>query len=98
MKKDSNYLRQRAEIWRPVLQKQVDLGSPKIIVTLGNNADEILRNMKRLGLRAPKSISIYHYTYIMDRAERGGKKRGPRHSERIKEYKECIADIAKRYA
>ena len=98
VKKDSNYLRQRAQIWRPVLQKQVDLGLPNIIVILGNNADDILKHMN---LRIPESTKItkiYHYTYIMNRQERGGKRRPRGHPERIKEYKERIADIAKRCA
>ena len=97
-RRDSIFLKCRAAMWIPVLQKQFDLGSPKIIVTLGNPADTILRHMKELGLYAPKSMKIHHYTYIMNRPEAGGKKRGPGHPERIKEYKECIADIAKRYA
>ena len=98
VKKDSNYLRQRAEIWRPVLQKQIDLGSPNIIVTLGNNADDILKHMK---LRIPESTritKIYHYTYIMNYPESGGKRRDAGDPERKKEYKDRIADIAKRCA
>ena len=94
----SKFLKCRAKMWLPVLQKQVDLGSPNIIVTLGGNADYILRHMRGLGLCAPESENVHHYSFIMMRPERGGKKRGPRHPERIKEYKECIADIAKRYA
>ena len=85
-------------MWIPVLQKQFDLGFPKIIVTLGNNADDILNHMRKMGLRAPKSINIYHYTYIMNWPESGGKRRDAGDLERIREYKECIADIAKRYA
>ena len=92
------YLKQQAGIWYPVLQKQIDLGSPRIIVALGGDADYILRHMRRLGLRAPKSEKIHHYTFIMNRPETTGKKRVQRHPERIKEYKEHIADIARRYA
>ncbi len=93
----AKFLKCRAEMWLSVLQKQVDLGSPSIIVTLGGHADYILRHMRRLGLRAPKSIEIYHYTFIMDRPESGGKRRPRGHPERIKEFKDSIADIAKRY-
>lgn len=93
------FLKRRAEIWCSVLQNQVDLGSPKIIVTLGGDADYMFRHMKRyLGLRAPRSQNIHHYTYVMGKPERGGKKRGPGHPERVKEFKDRIADIAKRYA
>ncbi len=95
-RRDTIFLKCRAAMWIPVLQKQVDLGSPKILVTLGNNADEILRHMRRLGLRAPGSEKIHHYSYIMMRPESGGKRRPRGHPERIKEFKDSIADIAKR--
>jgi len=52
--------------------------------------------MKELGLLAPKIEQIHHYSYIMLRPE-AGKRRGPAHPERIKEFKQSIIDIKEKY-
>lgn len=92
-KSDSSYWKSQAEMWLPVLQKQIDLGSPKLLVTLGGQADKILRYMKKLGLKAPKHVKIHHYSYIMLRPE-SGTKRGPRHPDRIREFKLSVKHLA----
>ena len=94
----AKFLKCRAEMWLPVLQKQVDLGAPSIIVTLGGHAEYILQHMRELGLYAPESEYVHHYTYVMNYPETTGKKRVQGHPERVKEFKDRIADIARRYA
>ena len=93
----ASYWKEQAEIWLPVLQKQIDIGAPNVIVTLGGQADKIFKYMVKLGLKAPESIKIHHYSYIMLRPE-AGSKRGPRHPERMLEFKESIFEIARTYA
>ena len=83
-------------MWLPVLQKQIDIGQPKIIITLGGQAEKIFKYMLKGGLNSPKYIKIHHYSYIMLRPE-ASTKRGPRHPERIAEFKSSIKEIAEKY-
>jgi len=92
-KSDSSYWKEQAKMWQPVLQKQIEIGEPKLIVTLGGQADKIFRYMLKNGLASPKHVKIHHYSYIMLRPE-SGTKRGPRHPERIKEFKDSIVQLA----
>jgi hypothetical protein len=92
-KSDSSYWKKQAEMWLPVLQNQLDIGSPKLIVTFGGQADKIFRHMVKLGLKSPKQIKIHHYSYIMLRPE-ASTKRGPRHPDRISEFKLSIQQLA----
>lgn len=92
-KTDSQYWKKQAEMWLPVLQEQINTGKPKLLITLGGQADKIFKYMLKLGLQAPQHKKIHHYSYIMLRPE-AGTKRGPRHPDRIKEFKSSIKTIA----
>ena len=94
--RNSQYWKEQAERWMPTLQKQIDSGNPKVLVVLGLQSEKIIKHMVKLGLKTPKIEKIHHYSYIMLRPE-SGTHRGPRHPERILEFKESIKLIAKKY-
>lgn len=95
-KRKSDYWRRQAEIWMPVLQLQIELGRPRVLVALGAESLKILRHMMKIGLRMPALEKIHHYSYIMMRPE-AGTGRGPRHPDRIREFRESILAIAGKY-
>lgn len=95
-KKDPDFWKRQAEIWWPVLQHQINEGSPQIIVLLGGQAEKIYKYMIQCGLKGPEHIRIHHYSYIMLRPE-AGTSRGPQNPERIKEFKQSIMEIASKY-
>jgi len=95
-KRDSKFWMIQADIWQPVLQLQIDEGCPEIIVLLGRQAEDIYRHMVKNGLKGPKTIKIDHYSYIMLRPE-AGTRRGPRHPERIREFKQSMANISTKF-
>ena len=96
-KSDSNYWKKQALMWLQVLQLQVNLGQPKIIVTLGSQAEKIFKFMCDNGLEAPKHKKIHHYSYIMHRPE-ARTHRGPGHPDRKIEFIASIKAITKEYA
>lgn len=96
-KRNSQYWKEQAERWLPILQNQIDSGNPKVLVALGGQSEKILKHMMKLGLKVPALEKIHHYSYIMMRPEAGAR-RGPRHPDRIKEFKESIKLIAKKYS
>jgi uracil-DNA glycosylase len=96
-KRDSQYWKIQAERWLPVLQQQINAGKPKVLVALGGQSYKIINYMKRIGLRVPKIEKIHHYSYIMMRPE-AGTRRGPRHPDRIAEFKYSIKALAERYS
>ncbi len=85
----------QAEIWRHVLQEQINYGKPEVLVAVGVNACTILKSMESHGLQIPVIDKILHYSYIMKRPCKG---RGPRHPERIREFKESVVAIAEKYS
>ena len=95
-KLDKRYWQVQAERWWPVLQEQIDCGTPRVLVALGGQAHKILVHMKSLGLRCPPVIKISHYSYVMYRPE-ASTRRGPRHLDRIAEFKSSISALAKEY-
>ena len=95
-KHDSQYWKKQAKHWLPVLQMQIDMGNPKVLVCLGGQSEKILNYMVKIGLKTPNLEKIHHYSYIMLRPE-SGTRRGPRHPERIKEFKISVKTIAKKY-
>ena len=95
-KRDSQYWKAQAERRFPVLQRQIDSGNPKVLVALGGQAFKIINYMRKLGLRYPRLEKINHYSYVMFRPE-AGSRRGPRHPDRISEFKESVLAIAQRY-
>lgn len=95
-KRDARYWQQQAKRWLPVLQRQINSGAPRVLVALGGQAQKILIHMKGLGLKGPPLIKINHYSYVMFRPE-AGTRRGPRHPDRIAEFKSSISAVAKTY-
>ena len=95
-KSRSRYWKEQAEIWLPVLQRQIDSGKPKVLVALGEEVFKIVNYMKSRSLRCPPLEKISHYSYVMFRPE-AGSKRGPIHHDRILEFKRSIHDLAQRY-
>ena len=81
----------------PILQKQIDIGRPEVLVALGGQAEKILKYMIKIGLKAPKIKKIHHYSYIMKRPE-AGTRRGPGHPDRILEFKNSVRKIARSYS
>lgn len=96
-KRRAQYWKGQADIWRPVLQRQIDEGRPRVLVALGSQVLMILKYMMRCGLNAPPVEKINHYSYIMFRPEYGTG-RGPGHKDRIIEFKLSIGELARRYA
>ncbi|WP_298218896.1 uracil-DNA glycosylase family protein [Halothiobacillus sp.] len=87
----SERLRQAALTWAPVLQWQLEVGKPRLIVALGKTVEGIVNQLKRSGMRFPEIKRIHHYSYI---AHRANGERGPMHPDRVREYDEQFADIA----
>ena len=50
LKRDIKERKKQAEIWLPVLQKQIELGTPKTFITLGNKANTLFKYMIKQGL------------------------------------------------
>lgn len=96
-KKDPNYWKTQALIWLSVLQLQIDLGKPEVIVLLGGETEKIFKFMCDNGLKAPEQRKIHHYSYIMSRPE-AGTNRVPRDPERIAEFKLSVKEIAEKFA
>ena len=95
-KRDSSYWKEQAERWMPVLQEQIDIGRPEVLVALGGQAEKILRYMMKIGLQAQRIEKIHHYSYIMRRPE-AGTGRKPGHPDRILEFKDSVREIARSY-
>lgn len=95
-KRKSAYWKTQTAIWLPILQLQINLHNPKVLVALGGQSMKILKYMNKIGLRSPTIEQIHHYSYIMMRPE-VGTSRGPRHPDRIQEFKQSIVYIANKY-
>ena len=96
LKRNARYWQRQAERWWPVLQAQIDSGRPKVFVALGAQTHKILRYMIHAGLKCPPIVKIDHYSYVMFRPE-ARTKRGPRHPDRIAEFKASVRAIADQY-
>ena len=94
--KNKDYLTEQINQWMPLLQLQINLGKPKVLVAMGKTVLNILEKMKRLGLNAPELDIIPHYSYIMFRPDQK-RKLGPRDPIRIKEFKEEVKRIKEKY-
>ena len=73
-----------AEAWAPVLAWELELGRPRIVVSVGKRADRLLDHLQRLALipPLPQRLRIDHYSYIGSRPDaRTGL--GPRHPDRL---------------
>lgn len=92
----TGYWRKQALLWLPVLQKQLNHGSAKVLVTMGKEARKILDFMKNNGLVTPMVDTIPHYSYIMFRPDRRTRL-GPGHPNRIKDFKGSMERIRLQY-
>jgi hypothetical protein len=84
-----------------LLEREIKLLNPVLIVTIGNNADNnyneyIKQNPSiSLDIRAIPKEKMTHYSYIMLRPTRSGRRAGD--PERIEEYREEFRRIKQRY-
>ncbi|MGH2591357.1 MAG: uracil-DNA glycosylase family protein [Actinomycetota bacterium] len=83
-----------AEAWARVLAWELELGRPKLIVSVGDKADRLLDHLlrRRLIPPLPHRMKIYHYSYIGSRPDaRTGL--GPGHPDRIAAWSEQFAAV-----
>ena len=90
-------IKEKAELWRSVLQLELCLGAPKVLVVMGERANKLLEHLKENGLQCPLTVKIPSYAYIITKPD-NKLKLGPRHPTRIKLYKLKIAEIAAPYS
>ena len=86
-----------AERWQSVLQSELCLGTPKVLVVMGERANNVFEHLKNNGLQCPPTEIISSYAYIMTKPD-NKLKLGPRHPARIEIYKLRIAYIAALYS
>ena len=86
-------IKEEAERWQSVLQLELCLGAPKVLVVMGEQASKILEHLKNNGLQCPTIEKIHSYSYIITKPD-NKLKLGPRHPARIELYKLRIAYIA----
>ena len=86
-------IKEEAERWQSVLQLELRLGAPKVLVFMGQRANKVLEHLKKNGLQCPSTMKIPSYAYIMTKPD-NNLKLGPRHPARIEIYKLRIAYIA----
>ena len=86
-------IKEEAERWQSVLQSELCLGAPKVLVVMGERANKVLEHLKKNGLRCPPTVKIPSYSYIITKPD-NILNLGPRHPARIELYKLRIADIA----
>jgi hypothetical protein len=83
-----------AEAWAPLLAWELELGQPKIIVSVGAKADRLLNHLlqERLIPPLPRRLKVDHYSYIGSRPDaRTGL--GPGHPDRIKAWSAQFAAV-----
>ena len=86
-------IKEEAELWRSVLQLELCLGAPKVLVVMGERANKLLEHLKENGLQCPSTVKIPSYAYIITKPD-NILKLGPKHPARIELYKLRIAYIA----
>ena len=86
-------IKKEAERWQSVLQLELCLGAPKVLVVMGQRANKILEHLKNNGLQCPPTEKIPSYAYIITKPD-NKLKLGPRHPARIEIYKLRVAYIA----
>ena len=86
--------RKVAEAWAPVLAWELELGQPKIVVSVGGNADRLLNHLLRRELipPLPRRLKVDHYSYIGSRPD-AHSGLGPRHPERIAAWSDQFAAV-----
>jgi len=68
--------KQVAEWWAPVLNQELAVGKPRVLVTVGSRAQQLLKRVELSGLLpAPPAfetrVTIKHYVFVMSRPEGG---------------------------
>ena len=86
-------IKREAERWQSVLQSELCLGAPNVLVAMGERTNKVLEHLKNNGLQCPPTEIIPSYAYIMTKPD-NKLKLGPRHPARIELYKLRIAYIA----
>ena len=86
-------INREAERWQSVLQLELCLGAPKVLVVMGERANKVLEHLKKNGLQCPPTVKIPSYAYIITKPD-NKLKLAPRHPARIEIYKLRIAYIA----
>jgi Uracil DNA glycosylase superfamily len=95
-KRPSAERRRIAEAWAPVLAWELRRGRPRVVATVGAEADRLLTYLRRRDLipSLPQRVRIDHYTYVASRPDaRTGL--GPRHPKRIATWSDRFAEIAR---
>lgn len=81
-----------ARWWSPVLEAELELGSPRVMVTLGTRARDLLAYLEREGLvpRLPQvRVAIDHYVYVQSRPQVPGGDEA-----RIEDWRQHFSQIA----
>lgn len=89
--------KQVAEWWAPVLDQELTIGKPRVLVTVGARAERLLEHVEGKGLLsvpppAEARVAIKHYVFVMSRPQGGVAGGDP---ARIRAWGERIAEIAK---
>lgn len=81
-----------AEWWAPVLRRELELGRPKIVVSVGNDADRWLNHLlqQKLIPSLPCRMKVWHYSYVGMRP-RGHRPKGAH--ETIEEWSAQFAKV-----
>jgi hypothetical protein len=90
--------RRIAEQWAPVLAWEIEVGAPKLLVSLGGQTHKLIDHLANAGLLPPlpERLLIDHYSYIALRPEKA-RRLGPMNPVRIAEYDAQFAAIARRF-
>jgi hypothetical protein len=89
--------KQVAEWWAPVLDQELAIGKPRVLVTVGARAEKLVKHVELRGLlsalpAAEARIAIKHYVFVMSRPEGGI---GGGDPARIKAWADRFAEIGK---
>ncbi|MGH2351837.1 MAG: uracil-DNA glycosylase family protein, partial [Chloroflexota bacterium] len=87
--------RAMAETWASVLAWELELGRPKIVVSVGAKVDRLLNFLLQRRLVPPlgERMRIAHYSYIGSRAD-AKRRLGPGNPIRLAEWEQEFAAIA----
>jgi hypothetical protein len=86
--------RQRAAAvaWAPVIRWELANARPILVVALGKTVLNIVRYLRTQGVEFPRLEVVQHYSYVALRP-RGAQ--GPMHPDRVREYDDEFATIAR---
>lgn len=82
-----------AVAWAPVLMWGLEESRPRLVVAFGKTVTRALEGLRAYGLALPEVLTIQHYSYV---ALRPRGKQGPMHPERVREYDDEFAEVARR--